>query len=117
MLLWLSLIARVAGLILAVYQTDQVRTIYAQANRYASAPGGLIGASAPVVFGLVVSLLLLFHTKGSVSAMVRWLLARAIDLLTQWLSTDERLALSVNHFATALDSARFPKATRAKQPS
>lgn len=115
MLIWLSLIARIAGLILAVYQTDQVRTIYAQANRYASAPGGLAAAYAPVVFGLLVALILLFHTKGSVSLMVRWLLARGIDLLTQWLSTDERLALSVNHFCGAIDTARTTKGTAPKK--
>lgn len=107
MLSFLSIALRILGIFLTVWQTDQVRTLYANPNLYAAAPGGLFGLAWPMVLVIVLSVLLIIHPQNALAWLARWILRHFFMAMAIWIDADSDLGLAVKRFYASVDKAKL----------
>lgn len=107
MISFLSLALRILGIVLTVWQTDQVRTLYANPSLYASSPGGMLGMVWPMVLVIILSVVLILHPQKGISWLARWILTRVYLAFAIWIDSDPELGLAVKRFYAATDKAKL----------
>lgn len=107
MLTWISLFVRIIGIVLTVWQSDQIRTVYANQNLYASSPGGLFGTISPMVLVIIFAVLLILHPQKGLSGIFKWIVRRILTALAEWMDNDSEFALTVKRFLASTDKAKL----------